>query len=72
MKRAELQNRLERAPLVCDGAMGTSLYAKGVMLNRCFDELNLSNAKLVQSIHREYLAVGADMIETHTYGANRF
>ncbi len=72
MKRAELQKRLERAPLVCDGAMGTSLYAKGVMLNRCFDELNLSNAKLVQSIHREYLAVGADIIETNTYGANRF
>ena len=72
MKRAEFQDRLERAPLVCDGAMGTSLYAKGVMLNRCFDELNLSNAKLVQSIHREYLAVGADIVETNTYGANRF
>jgi homocysteine S-methyltransferase len=51
--------------------MGTSLYAKGVMVNRCFDELNLSNPTLVQSVHREYIAVGADMIETNTYGANR-
>ncbi len=71
MKREELKERLARAPLVCDGAMGTSLYAKGVMLNRCFDELNLSNPKLVQSVHREYIQVGADMIETNTYGANR-
>jgi homocysteine S-methyltransferase len=52
--------------------MGTTLYAKGVMVNRCFDELNLSNPKLVQSVHREYLQVGADMIETNTFGANRF
>jgi len=71
VKREELKERLARAPLVCDGAMGTSLYAKGVMLNRCFDELNLSNPKLVQSVHREYIQVGADMIETNTYGANR-
>jgi methionine synthase I (cobalamin-dependent)/5,10-methylenetetrahydrofolate reductase len=72
MKREDLRARLERSPLVCDGAMGTSLYAKGVMLNRCFDELNLSNAALVQSIHRDYLTVGADIIESNTYGANRF
>lgn len=71
MTREELRGRLASAPLVCDGAMGTSLYAKGVMVNRCFDELNLSNPKLVQSVHREYLQVGADMIETNTFGANR-
>jgi homocysteine S-methyltransferase len=52
--------------------MGTSLYARGVMVNRSFDELNLSNPKLVQTVHREYLQVGADLIETNTYGANRF
>jgi homocysteine S-methyltransferase len=51
--------------------MGTALYAKGVMVNRSFDELNLSNPTLVQSVHREYVAVGADMIETNTFGANR-
>lgn len=72
MKREELRSRLDEAPLVCDGAMGTNLYARGIMVNRCFDELNLSNPKLVQSVHKEYIAVGADMIETNTYGANRF
>ncbi|MGH9334995.1 MAG: bifunctional homocysteine S-methyltransferase/methylenetetrahydrofolate reductase, partial [Vicinamibacteria bacterium] len=72
MKREELRERLGHSPLVCDGAMGTSLYAKGIMVNRSFDELNLSNPKLVQSVHREYLAVGCDIIETNTYGANRF
>ena len=71
MTREELRARLEKSPLVCDGAMGTSLYAKGVMVNRCFDELNLSNPKLVQSVHRDYLQVGADILETNTYGANR-
>jgi homocysteine S-methyltransferase len=71
VKREELKDRLARAPLVCDGAMGTSLYAKGIMLNRSFDELNLSNPTLVQSVHREYIQAGAEMIETNTYGANR-
>jgi homocysteine S-methyltransferase len=51
--------------------MGTMLYSKGVMVNRCFDELNLSNPGLVQSVHQEYLAVGANLIETNTFGANR-
>jgi homocysteine S-methyltransferase len=41
------------------------------MVNRCFDELNLSNPSLVLAVHREYLAVGSDIIETNTYGANR-
>jgi homocysteine S-methyltransferase len=72
MNREELRARLSQAPVVCDGAMGTVLYARGVMVNRCFDELNLSNPQLVQSVHREYVAVGADLIETNTYGANRF
>ncbi len=71
MERKEFAARVRRAPVVCDGAMGTALYAKGVMVNRCFDELNLSNPELVQSVHRDYLAVGVDIIETNTYGANR-
>jgi len=72
MQRDAFRARLEKAPLVCDGAMGTTLYAKGIMVNRCFDELNLSNPELVQSVHSDYLAVGVDVIETNTYGANRF
>lgn len=72
MQRDAFRARLAKAPVVCDGAMGTALYAKGVMVNRCFDELNLSNPELVQSVHSDYLAVGVEMIETNTYGANRF
>lgn len=54
---------------VCDGAMGTMLYAKGVYINRCYDELNLSNPDLVREIHTEYLRAGAEIIETNTFGA---
>jgi len=55
--------------LVVDGAMGTMLYAKGVYINRCYDELNLSNPDLVREIHTEYIRAGADIIETNTFGA---
>jgi methionine synthase I (cobalamin-dependent)/5,10-methylenetetrahydrofolate reductase len=54
---------------VFDGAMGTMLYAKGVYINRCYDELNLSNPDLVREIHNEYIRAGADIIETNTFGA---
>lgn len=54
---------------VVDGAMGTMLYAKGVYINRCYDELNLSSPDLVQEIHAEYIRAGADIIETNTFGA---
>jgi homocysteine S-methyltransferase len=55
--------------LVVDGAMGTMLYAKGVYINRCYDELNLTNPDLVREIHTEYIRAGADIIETNTFGA---
>jgi homocysteine S-methyltransferase len=64
--------RLAEGVLVCDGAMGTMLYARGVFLNRCFDELNLSNPALVRAVHEEYLDAGADLVETNTFGAQRF
>jgi len=57
---------------VVDGGMGTMLYSKGIFINRCFDELNLSAPDLVRSVHEEYLAAGAEIIETNTFGANRF
>jgi methionine synthase I (cobalamin-dependent)/5,10-methylenetetrahydrofolate reductase len=57
---------------VADGAMGTMLYSKGIFINRCFDELNLSAPDLVKEVHEEYLAAGAEIIETNSYGANRF
>ena len=49
--------------------MGTMLYAKGVYINRCYDELNLSAPDLVREIHTEYIRAGADIIETNTFGA---
>jgi len=57
--------------LVGDGAMGTMLYQQGVFLNRCFDELNLTDSKIVRAVHDGYVAAGADFIETNTFGANR-
>src|SRR5213593_3650959 len=64
--------RLAAGPLLCDGAMGTLLYARGVSIDACFDVLNVNQAKVVQSVHSEYIAAGADCIETNTFGANRF
>src|SRR3954452_108860 len=57
--------------LVCDGAMGTMLYAKGVFINRCFDSLNVISADTVAEIHQDYVRAGADVLETNTFGANR-
>jgi len=62
--------RLAQGPLLADGAMGTLLFQKGVPFERCFDELNQSRPELVEGIHREYLAAGAELIETNTFGAN--
>jgi homocysteine S-methyltransferase len=67
-----LLERLAERPLLADGAMGTMLYARGVPLDACFDVLNLHDRKTVQGIHAEYLAAGADCLETNTFGANRF
>src|SRR5712664_3319702 len=64
--------RLADGLLLCDGAMGTLLYARGVSLDACFDVLNVNHPKVVQSVHSEYIAAGADCIETNTFGANRF
>jgi methionine synthase / methylenetetrahydrofolate reductase(NADPH) len=62
---------LDKRVLVCDGAMGTMLYARGIFLNRSFDELNLTQPDLVAEVHKEYARAGADVIETNTFGANR-
>jgi len=58
--------------VLCDGATGTFLYAKGVFINRCYDELNLSQPELIRAIHQDYLQAGAEIIETNTFGANAF
>jgi len=72
MRKSFLKRLAENEIFVCDGAMGTMLYSKGIYIDRCFDELNLSNADLVKDVHQGYLESGADIIETNTFGANRF
>ena len=67
----EVRDVLARRVLVADGAMGTMLYARGVFINRCFDELNLVQPDLVREVHREYVKAGAEILETNTFGANR-
>jgi methionine synthase / methylenetetrahydrofolate reductase(NADPH) len=62
--------RLKASPVLCDGAMGTLLYSKGIFINRCYDELNLSQPDLIRGIHHEYLQAGAEVIETNTFGGN--
>jgi homocysteine S-methyltransferase len=59
-------------PMLADGAMGTVLYARGVTINRCYDELNLTAPELILAIHEEYLQAGAEILESNTFGANRF
>lgn len=64
--------RLRQGPILCDGAMGTLLYSKGVFINRCYDELNLSQPDLIRQVHQEYFQAGAEVIETNTFGGNSF
>src|SRR5918912_3987761 len=65
--REQLSNRV----IVADGAMGTMLYSRGVFINRCFDELNLSAPDMVRQIHQEYVKAGAEILETNAFGASR-
>ena len=51
---------------------GTLLYAKGIFINRSYDELNVSQPDLIRGIHHDYLQAGAEIIETNTFGANSF
>jgi homocysteine S-methyltransferase len=67
-----VERLFQGAPVLCDGAMGTMLYARGVFINRSYDELNLTQPELVREIHLEYLQAGAEVIETNTFGANSF
>src|SRR3954465_15567790 len=70
-RAAELREKLKSKIMVADGAMGTMLYSKGIFINRCFDELNLSAPQLVKEIHQEYVRAGAEVLEANTFGGNR-
>ena len=63
-------SRLQKGPVLCDGAMGTTLYSRGIFINRCYDELNCSQPDLIREVHHEYLQAGAEVIETNTFGGN--
>lgn len=71
MTKSRFFDRLNNSVLLFDGAIGTMLYSRGMFINRCYDELNLSMPDLVKEIHTAYVAAGADCIETNTFGANR-
>lgn len=68
----KLAQRLERGPVLFDGAMGTQIHARGVAEDECLEALNVTQPALIGRIHRDYIAAGADVIETNTFGANRF
>lgn len=68
----DFRKRLDKGALVCDGAMGTYLNQKGISYSGNLDELCLSDPKLIGEIHREYIEAGAEIIETNTFGGNRF
>ncbi|MBN2019269.1 MAG: bifunctional homocysteine S-methyltransferase/methylenetetrahydrofolate reductase [Sedimentisphaerales bacterium] len=70
MTKTKLSELLSKHVVLADGAMGTMLYQSGVFVNASFDELNLSNPKLVSKIHKQYVEAGVDFIETNTFGAN--
>jgi methionine synthase / methylenetetrahydrofolate reductase(NADPH) len=72
-ERQELIDRLldPARVIVFDGAMGTMLYARGVFINQCYDELNLRAPELVLAVHEEYVRAGAEVLETNSFGANR-
>ncbi len=64
--------RLQAQSLLADGAMGTMLYARGIDFEECLDALNTTKPDVISDVHRQYAAAGADIIETNTFGANRF
>jgi homocysteine S-methyltransferase len=72
MSSIPFRERLAQGIVLADGAMGTMLHASGVRLGTCFDDLNLSGPAAVFQVHRAYLEAGAEVIETNTFGANRY
>src|ERR1051325_4958600 len=67
-----LERLRQGKPLLADGAMGTMLHGRGLPMDACFDELNLTRPELISGIHRDYVEAGAELIETNTFSANRY
>jgi methionine synthase / methylenetetrahydrofolate reductase(NADPH) len=72
LRQAFLDRLTQDAPLLADGAMGTVLHERGVAIDAAFDELNLTRPDLILDVHRAYVSAGAELIETNTFGANRY
>jgi methionine synthase / methylenetetrahydrofolate reductase(NADPH) len=73
MPKLTFRERLAQPrPILTDGAMGTLLHQRGMAIDACFDALNLSDPQLIAGVHRDYLEAGAELIETNTFGANRY
>jgi methionine synthase I (cobalamin-dependent)/5,10-methylenetetrahydrofolate reductase len=68
--KAAVERLFQGGTVLCDGAMGSMLYGRGIYINRCYDEVNVSQPDLVRAVHTEYLQAGAVIIETNTFGAN--
>src|SRR6267142_4542474 len=69
---ADFLTRLKASPVLCDGAMGTLLYEKGIFINRSYDGLSVSQPDVIRELHHEYMQAGAEIIETNTFGGNSF
>lgn len=70
--KIDFRQRLKQGPILFDGGLGTEIYNRGVFINKCFEELNLTNQELISQIHSDYKNSGADVISTNTFGANYF
>lgn len=71
-RNQEILDRLRSEVLIADGAVGTTLYAAGFSHRTCFDELNETHPQIIEDLHRDYIAAGAQIIETNTFGANPY
>lgn len=72
MNRLEFKERVNNGPVLMDGAFGTVLHGRGIPIDQSFDMVNLDNPAVVAEVHRSYIDAGSDLIETNTFGANRF
>lgn len=72
MNRSEFKALIAKRPLLLDGAMGTLLHSKGADFDQCFDVINLNHPSIVADIHRTYIEAGSDIIESNSFGANRY
>lgn len=72
MPKNNFLKELEKRVILFDGAMGTLLYDRGIFINQCYDHVNVSNPRMIKEIHTAYANAGADVLQTNTFGANRF